>query len=82
VRLVDAPRLARWLFRGTPPSPAGAAPEQRADLPEPVPVYLTYLTALPGPNGLDLRSDPYRLDAARTRPGTRPREVPASADRS
>jgi murein L,D-transpeptidase YcbB/YkuD len=62
VRLSDAPRLARWLFRGAAPAPEGAAPEQRADLPEPVPVYLTYVTALPGQNGLDLRADPYGLD--------------------
>jgi murein L,D-transpeptidase YcbB/YkuD len=71
VRLEDASRLARWLFRGAPPSPDGAAPEQRADLPEPVPVYLTYVTALPGPGGLDLRPDPYALDRVRT--ASRPR---------
>ena len=64
VRLFDAPALARWLFRGAPPTPEGRAPEQRVDLPEPVPVYLTYLTALPGESGLDLRPDPYALDPA------------------
>jgi len=65
VRLADAPRLARWLFRGRAPAPAGAAPEQRADLPEAVPVYLTYLTALPGANGLDFQPDPYGLGSER-----------------
>jgi murein L,D-transpeptidase YcbB/YkuD len=63
VRLADAPALARWLFRGAPPSAAGAGPEQRVDLPEAVPVYLAYVTALPGANGLDLRPDPYGLDS-------------------
>jgi murein L,D-transpeptidase YcbB/YkuD len=62
VRLADASALARWLFRGAPPSPEGSSPEQRVDLPEPVPVYLTYITALPGEKGLDLRPDPYGLD--------------------
>lgn len=60
VRLSDAPRLARWLFRGPPPKPTGAAPEQRIDLPEPVPVYITYLTVLPGgPAGLTFQPDSY-----------------------
>lgn len=62
VRLADAAALARWLFQGAPPTPEGSAPEQRVDLPEPVPVYLTYVTALPGEKGLDLRPDPYGLD--------------------
>src|SRR5215217_6405004 len=38
VRLEDAPRLARWLFGGTAPQPNGPRPEQRVDLPQPVPV--------------------------------------------
>jgi murein L,D-transpeptidase YcbB/YkuD len=63
VRVSDAPRLARWLFRGDPPRPKGSAPEQEVDLPEPVPVYITYLTALPDPaRGIALRPDPYRRD--------------------
>jgi murein L,D-transpeptidase YcbB/YkuD len=62
VRLADASALARWLFRGRAPTPEGSAPEQRVDLPEAVPVYLTYVTALPGEKGLDLRPDPYGLD--------------------
>ncbi|MBV8686972.1 MAG: L,D-transpeptidase family protein [Alphaproteobacteria bacterium] len=67
VRLSDAPRLARWLFRGTPPQPRGRAPEQRVDLPEPVPVYLTYLTVLPGgPEGLTFQPDSYARERGRT----------------
>jgi murein L,D-transpeptidase YcbB/YkuD len=60
VRLADAPRLARFLFAGAAPRPAGPAPEQRVDLPEPVPVYITYLTALPDPaRGLLMQRDVY-----------------------
>ncbi len=60
VRLADAPRLADWLFRGAPPQPAGRAPEQSVDLPEPVPVYITYLTVLPGrAGGLTFHADTY-----------------------
>ena len=40
------PRFARWLFNGRPPSPKGARPEQKVDLPQPVPIYITYLTAV------------------------------------
>ncbi len=61
VRLEDAPRLARWLF-GTPPKPRGNAPEQRVDLAEPVPVYLTYMTAAPEPSGVAIRPDVYGRD--------------------
>jgi murein L,D-transpeptidase YcbB/YkuD len=65
VRLSDAPRLARWLFRGPPPVPRGSAPEQPVDLPEAVPVYITYLTVLPGgPQGLTFQPDSYGRDKA------------------
>lgn len=67
VRLADAPRLARFLFGGAAPRPAGPAPEQRVDLPEPVPVYITYLTALPDPGrGLVVQRDVYARDGRRT----------------
>jgi murein L,D-transpeptidase YcbB/YkuD len=63
VRVEDAPRLAAWLFGGTAPKPRGNAPEQEVDLPEPVPVYLTYLTVLPKKEGgLVFEDDPYRRD--------------------
>jgi murein L,D-transpeptidase YcbB/YkuD len=66
VRLADAPRLARFLFGGAAPRPAGPAPEQRVDLPEPVPVYITYLTALPDPRrGIALQRDVYARDGRR-----------------
>ena len=63
VRLEDAPRLARWLFRDRPPRPSGAA-EQRVDLPEAVPVYITYLTALPTRGGVVFTPDRYGRDRA------------------
>ena len=66
VRLEDAPRLARWLFAGAAPQPKGSRPEQHVDLPAPVPVFITYLTALPDPagRGIALRPDPYSRDRA------------------
>ena len=67
VRLEDAPRLARFLFGGAAPRPAGPAPEQRVDLPEPVPVFITYLTALPDPaRGVALQRDVYARDGRRS----------------
>ena len=62
VRLEDAPRLARWLYNGKPPSAEKATPEQRVDLPDPVPVFLTYLTAVPGEGGITYYPDVYNRD--------------------
>lgn len=61
VRLEDAQRLGRWLFGGSMPRASGAA-EQRVDLPEPVPVYITYLTALPTNGGVVFLRDGYGRD--------------------
>ncbi len=64
VRVEDAQRLSRWLF-GRTVAPSGSTPEQRVDLPEPVPVYITYLTAVPKVGGgMVFRRDFYRRDAA------------------
>lgn len=62
VRLEDAQRLSRWLF-GRAVAPRSGAPEQRVDLPEPVPVYITYLTAAPSEQGIVFREDVYGRDA-------------------
>jgi murein L,D-transpeptidase YcbB/YkuD len=62
VRLEDAARLARWLYAGRAPRPKGAAAEQEVALPAPVPVYIVYLTAFPGPGGATLRRDVYGRD--------------------
>ncbi len=60
VRLEDAARLARWL--GTPLPRNLKSPEQRIELPEVVPVYLTYLTAMPENGRIAFRSDVYGRD--------------------
>jgi murein L,D-transpeptidase YcbB/YkuD len=65
VRLEDAPRFARWLFNGRPPKPQGAKPEQKVNLPSPVPVYLTYLTAVPSGTSIVYFDDFYGKDRAR-----------------
>jgi murein L,D-transpeptidase YcbB/YkuD len=50
IRLEDAKRLARWLMRSEPVAP-NDQPEQHVKLPEGVPVYVTYLTAVPQAGG-------------------------------
>jgi murein L,D-transpeptidase YcbB/YkuD len=67
VRLEDAPRFARWLFNGRPPSPKGARPEQKVDLPTPVPIYITYLTAVPSGSSIVYFDDFYGKDRAQAR---------------
>lgn len=64
VRLEDAPRLARWLYGGKEPSTSSASPEQRVDLPKPVPVFLTYLTAVPSGGTVSFLPDVYNRDPA------------------
>lgn len=62
VRLQQPGLLARWLFgRAMTPPPGGPA-EQRVDLAKPVPVYLTYFTALPTANGMIYPADVYGRD--------------------
>jgi L,D-transpeptidase YcbB len=67
VRLEDARRLERWLFNGRPPSPQGARPEQKVNLPQLVPVYLTYLTAVPSGTQIVYFADFYGKDQAQMR---------------
>lgn len=67
VRLEDAPRFSRWLFNGRPPSPKGARPEQKVDLPSPVPLYITYLTAVPSGTSIVYFDDFYGKDRAQAR---------------
>ena len=64
VRLEAAPRLAAWLHGGTAPQPAGPQAEQRVLLDRPVPVYLTYLTAVPSGNEVAFYEDIYGRDAS------------------
>src|SRR5438270_2263994 len=67
VRLEDAARFARWLFNGRPPSPKGARPEQKVDLPQLVPIYITYLTAVPSGSSIVYFDDFYGKDRAQSR---------------
>ncbi len=63
VRVEDAPRLAKWLF-GRPLLTKSTQPDQRVDLPQPVPVYITYLTAMPEGQTVVYRADVYNRDGA------------------
>lgn len=67
VRLEDAPRFARWLFNGRPPSAKGARPEQKVNLPQPVPIYITYLTAVPSGSSIVYFDDFYGKDRTQGR---------------
>jgi murein L,D-transpeptidase YcbB/YkuD len=62
VRLEDAARFSRWLFNGRAPSPKGARPEQKVNLPTPVPLYITYLTAVPSGTQIVYFDDFYGKD--------------------
>jgi murein L,D-transpeptidase YcbB/YkuD len=61
VRLEDAPRLGQWLF-GHALKTDSSDPEQRVDLPKPVPVYITYFTVLPDGSQLATYPDVYGRD--------------------
>lgn len=63
IRLEHAPRLGRWLS-GRDLSAAGPAPEQHVQLPQGVPVYVTYLTAQPDSKGFTFAADPYGKDVS------------------
>src|SRR3546814_8369355 len=65
VRLEDAPRLAKWLF-GKKPKLESDVAEQQVPLPEPVPVYLSYLTVAPTDRGIALLEDAYGRDGDRS----------------
>jgi len=61
IRLEDAHRLGQWLLGYTPSVSSQA--EQRVDLAQPVPVYVTYITAHTNDVGqIALGPDPYGRD--------------------
>ena len=62
VRLEDAQRLGRWLMNRPLPRRPRGDPEQRLALPELVPVYITYLTAMPEGGRIVFRDDVYARD--------------------
>lgn len=60
IRLADYKRFASWVFGGVPqPS---TSREQTFPVPQPVPVFITYLTASARGNGVVFRPDPYGWD--------------------
>ncbi|HEY8615609.1 L,D-transpeptidase family protein [Phenylobacterium sp.] len=64
VRLEDAMALAGQLFGDTAEATAASgAIEQQVELETPIPVYITYFTAMPAPGGLVRREDIYGRDA-------------------
>ena len=69
IRLEDAERLGRWLLDGELPD-AGAEPESKLDLPQPVPIYITYLTAHADGERIAVGPDPYGRDLSPGRPST------------
>jgi len=64
IRLEDAKRLGRWLMEGDI-QVTSDAPEQRIDLPRPVPVYVTYLTARADGDHVALGPDPYERNGVK-----------------
>ncbi len=64
IRLEDAPRFARWLFGHEPAGLTSTAPDQHVQLGRGVPVYVTYLTALPVDGQLTFSKDVYGWDRA------------------
>ena len=63
IRLEDAKRLGRWLL-GREPVAASTAPEQHVQLPQGIPVFVTYLTAQPHIGEAALSRDIYGWDVA------------------
>jgi murein L,D-transpeptidase YcbB/YkuD len=61
IRLEDAKRLGTWLMGRNVEKTSNAA-EQKLDLPQPVPIYLTYLTAHPEGDRIAVGADPYARD--------------------
>lgn len=60
IRLEDADRLQKWVFGEK--QTASGEPEERVDVPDPVPVYITYFTVAPAKDGVAFRPDRYDRD--------------------
>jgi murein L,D-transpeptidase YcbB/YkuD len=80
VRLEDAPRLGRWLF-GRDLDWQTAGTEQPVPLAQPVPVYITYLTAMPDGGSIAYFDDVYGRDAAKVASAGSPSASSAAANR-
>lgn len=61
IRLEDAARLGQWLMQRSIRA-SSSAPEQAVALPNQVPVYLTYITAVATDRGVGFREDVYGRD--------------------
>jgi murein L,D-transpeptidase YcbB/YkuD len=64
IRLEDAMRLGRWLF-GHDLHTTSTDPEVKFPLDKPVPVYVTYMTAIPDGSSVTFLDDVYGWDAKR-----------------
>lgn len=64
VRVEDYKRLAAWLFDGAVPKGRDPKVEEEVDLPKPIPVYMTYLTAAPTADDVQFLPDRYGRDAS------------------
>ena len=71
VRLEDAARLGHWLF-GHDLDWQDAGTEEALPLSTPVPVYITYLTAMPDGGSIAYFDDVYGRDAAKLAGGSNP----------
>lgn len=69
VRLEAAAKLGRWLLGK--PLPPSRKPERRVELPVPVPIYITYLTAAPDGTTIRFRPDVYGRDTVQVRVAVR-----------
>jgi murein L,D-transpeptidase YcbB/YkuD len=63
VRVEDYKRFASWLFGGYVPKGNNPKVEEEVNLPNPVPVYMTYLTVQPTASGVQFLEDHYGRDA-------------------
>ena len=63
VRLEDYKRVARFLFNGHIPQGDNPKVEKEVDLPQKIPVYMTYLTVQPSADGVQFMEDHYGRDA-------------------
>ena len=62
IRLEDAARFARWLMGGYDPVAGSSDPELHIQLQQPMPLYVTYLTAQPGNGKVTYTADFYGWD--------------------
>lgn len=69
IRLQDAKKLGEWLLKGNLDM-SSDQPEQRFDLPQPVPVYVVYVTASADNGHVVIGDDPYSRDTPRVAPAS------------